>query len=48
MGHSGYDGKELDQFRKLGIQYDFYLDYHMKEMEYDSDWKLHYPKDFLR
>jgi hypothetical protein len=48
MEHSGYDGKELDQFRKLGIQYDFYLDYHMKEMEYDSDWKLHYPKDFLR
>ncbi|MEX0998705.1 MAG: hypothetical protein WD000_01905 [Thermodesulfobacteriota bacterium] len=47
MNHAGYDKKEIDKLRDMGIQYDFYLDYHMKDMEYDSDWKLYYPKGLL-
>lgn len=46
MEHSGYDKKEIDQLRKLGIQYDFYLDYHMEDNEYDPNWKLYYPKAY--
>ena len=47
MEHSGYDKEEIDQLRKLGVQYNFYLDYHMEDMEYDPNWKLYYTKGFL-
>jgi len=47
MEHSGYDKKEIDKLKNLGIQFDFYLDYNIKETEYDPDWKLYYPKNLL-
>lgn len=45
MERAGYETQELNQFRKLGIEYDFYLDYNMKDMKYDPNWKLYYPKN---
>lgn len=48
MERSGYEKHKLDKLRNLSVEYDFYLDYNMEDVEYDSNWKLYYPKDLLR
>ncbi len=41
---TGYNGRLLEEFRKLPMQYKFYLDYEMKEKIYDKSWMIWYPK----
>lgn len=45
MERAGFEKNEYDQLRKLGINYDFYLDYKIKNKIFDRNWKIYYPKE---
>ena len=42
-----YDEDEIQTLREIPMNFDFYLDYKMKEPEYSETWKIYYPKDLL-
>jgi hypothetical protein len=44
MQRAGYEEKRYGRLKKLGLNFDFYLTYGMKESEFDPHWRLHYPK----
>ncbi len=46
LTRAGYDSQYLTPFRKLGLNFDFYLDYGISEKQrnYDSEWHIFYPK----
>jgi hypothetical protein len=44
MQRAGYEEKRYGRLEKLGLNFDFYLTYGMKESEFDPHWRLHYPK----
>ncbi len=44
MSRAGYPEQLLARMRKLGIRFDFYLDYGLKDPEYDSEWRVFFPK----
>lgn len=46
LQRAGFDARQYLRFKELGLQYDFYLAYGMKEREYDSNWRLFFPKGF--
>lgn len=46
MEHAGYDGKRYERLKSLGLNFDFYLAYGMKDSDFDPSWRLHYPKGF--
>jgi predicted transcriptional regulator of viral defense system len=44
---AGYPKLErLEQLKKFGINYKFYLTYEMKETEFSNKWQIYYPKGF--
>jgi hypothetical protein len=44
MERAGFENQKLDPLRDEGIDYDFYLDYGIKDKEYDDAWRLIFPK----
>lgn len=40
---AGFEKKYLDLIRKK-MEFDFYLDYDMKDPQYSSEWRIYYPK----
>jgi predicted transcriptional regulator of viral defense system len=46
MQRAGYAPKQYERLKSLGLEYDFYLAHDMREREYDSGWRLFYPKGF--
>jgi hypothetical protein len=44
MQRAGYDEKRYERLRSLGLNFDFYLSYGMKDSDFDPSWRLHYPK----
>lgn len=44
MQRAGYEEKKYGRLKRLGLNFDFYLSYGMKESEFDLEWRLHYPK----
>jgi hypothetical protein len=46
LQRAGFDPKQHERFKELGLQYDFYLTYDMRDREYDSGWRIFYPKGF--
>jgi predicted transcriptional regulator of viral defense system len=45
MERSGrYQESQLDLLRQFPCDYDFYLTYQMKDPDYDSSWRLFFPK----
>lgn len=44
LERAGYNGRLLEIFMETPMQYQFYLDYEMKEKVYDEKWKIWYPK----
>lgn len=44
MERAGYDQALLSKVESLGTQWDFYLDYGLKDAAYDRRWRLHYPQ----
>lgn len=41
-----YKPIQIDLLRRLPMEYNFYLGYNLKELEYSKSWKLYYPKGF--
>jgi predicted transcriptional regulator of viral defense system len=46
MERAGYEEDRTERILKLGTTLDFYLAHGIKEREYDSRWRLFYPKGF--
>ncbi len=46
MQRAGFDEASLNLLKKIGIKYDFYLDYKMKKKKYSKEWRLYYPNNF--
>lgn len=46
MERAGFEKNEYEQLKKLGTDYDFYLDYKIKNKKYDSNWRIYYPREF--
>jgi predicted transcriptional regulator of viral defense system len=44
MERSNFDTSSLNLLKKIGIKYNFYLDYNMKGTEYSQKWKIYFPK----
>jgi hypothetical protein len=42
---AGYPADAYEPFRRLGLNYDFYLTYGLKQPHYSQSWRLYYPKD---
>jgi hypothetical protein len=46
MERAGFHQAQLDIIRQFKIEYDFYIDYNMKETKYIKEWRLFVPKGF--
>jgi predicted transcriptional regulator of viral defense system len=46
MERAGYSNSQLHLARKIEMEYDFYLDYNMKDPNYSKEWRLYFPKNF--
>jgi len=46
MQRAGYPDSALDQLKRLGLHFDFYLTYDMREKELNPDWRLFVPREF--
>jgi predicted transcriptional regulator of viral defense system len=46
MSKAGYADEKVSLFSNYLSKYDFYLTYNMSNKEYDSEWKIYYPKGF--
>jgi hypothetical protein len=47
LRRAGHDPDSLVSLRKLGVQYDFFLEHGMKKTKFDPQWRVHYPNDLL-
>jgi len=41
-----YSESQIQLFRELDMEHDFYLMHKMKDKEYSKEWRLYYPKGF--
>jgi hypothetical protein len=46
MERAGFDSKDCEGFRHLGLKFDFYLCHQIRKRTYDRSWRLYYPKGF--
>ena len=46
MQRAGYEPRLYDRLKNLGLNFDFYLAHDIREREFDSEWRLFYPKGF--
>ncbi len=44
MQRAGYPESKYKRLKELGLKFDFYLAYGMKNPDYSSDWRLYFPK----
>lgn len=44
MQRAGYSESQYQRLRALGLNYDFYLTYDLREKEFDPAWRLFFPK----
>lgn len=44
MERAGFEKNEYEQLKRLGMNFDFYLDYKIKNKQYDKNWRIYYPK----
>jgi len=44
MQKAGYAKGQYGRLKSIGLDYDFYLAYGLKDKKYDSDWRLFFPK----
>jgi len=44
MEKAGYKKNRLNMMKDMGLDYDFYLAYGMKDPIYNKEWKLHIPR----
>ena len=46
MQRAGYDERQYDRLKKLGLECDFYLAHDMRQTSFDAAWRLFYPQGF--
>jgi hypothetical protein len=46
LQRAGYEEKRWHRLKALGLNFDFYLAYGLRDTEYDPNWRLFYPKGF--
>jgi hypothetical protein len=46
MERAGYELKEYDRLKAIGLNHDFYLVHAAGELEYSAEWRLFHPKGF--
>jgi hypothetical protein len=46
LERAGYEEKRWQRLKTLGLNFDFYLAYGLRDTEYDPNWRLFYPKGF--
>jgi hypothetical protein len=46
MRRAGFGDAALNLLKKMGLKYDFYLDYGMEEKDYSKEWRIYFPKNF--
>ena len=46
MLRAGFSRAQLAPLQRLGLNYDFYLTYGLKEADFIKEWRLHVPKGF--
>jgi len=44
MQLAGYAKNQYSRLKNIGLKYDFYLAYGLKEKKYDSEWRLFFPE----
>lgn len=44
MQQAGFSPEEYNQLKDLGLDFDFYITYGMKQAEYRPEWRLHIPR----
>lgn len=44
MSRAGYGGGSLDVMREMGVNYDFFADYGLRDTSYDPEWRMYYPR----
>lgn len=44
MQRAGYSERQYGRMKSIGLNYDFYLAYGLKQKEYDPEWRLFFPK----
>jgi|SRR5579862_1531737 len=44
MKRAGYEEKQYNRLKMLGLQFDFHLAHDIREKDYDAEWRLTYPK----
>jgi hypothetical protein len=44
MQRAGYSETQYERLRALGLSYDFYLTYDLRDKAFDPDWRLFFPK----
>ncbi len=43
MQRAGYEPKQFERLKKIGIHFNFYLAHGIKNKEFDPEWRLYYP-----
>ena len=46
MQRAGFQPKQYERLKALGLQFDFYLAHGIKDPDYDAEWRLFHPKGF--
>ena len=44
MERAGFKPTQYERLKEPGLEFDFYLSYDMRETEYNSDWRVFFPK----
>jgi hypothetical protein len=44
MQRAGYSEQQYGRLRTLGLEYDFYLTYDLRDKDFDPEWRLFFPK----
>ncbi len=46
MKRAGYEERQYNRMKEIGLEYDFYLAHDTREREYDAELRVFYPKGF--
>jgi len=46
MERAGFEPRDCERFRRLGLKFDFYLCHQMRQRVHDQEWRIYYPKGF--
>jgi len=45
MQRAGFENSALNPLKKMGLEYDFYLDYGMGQTDYSKEWRVYFPRN---